>query len=244
MGKKSFILYSDQKEVIDELDDVQAGQLLKALYEYNSSGDIILTGALKLIFIPFKTAFDRDGKKWQNTSEKRREAGKKGMEKRWGKDEAKITNDNKNNKNNKQYQNVTTITDTVTVTGTVTVTDNNNKAISHSSNDFDRFEQLWNLYPRKQGKAGALKKYKKICGKIDDDVIKRGIIAYTEYINNKQIDKQFVKMGSTWFNGECWNDEYVNEQKKQPEWFEKQNEIEKASEQEVEEINELLDEFR
>ena len=57
MAKNSFILYHDQKEVIDELDDEQAGKLIKAIYEYNVNKKLTLTGALKLVFIPFKKFF-------------------------------------------------------------------------------------------------------------------------------------------------------------------------------------------
>lgn len=77
MEKKSFILYNDQKEVIDELDDEQAGKIFKAIYEYNSTKKINLKGALKVIFIPFKTSFDRDDEKWENIRKVRAEAGKK-----------------------------------------------------------------------------------------------------------------------------------------------------------------------
>ena len=77
MAKNSFILYYDQKEVIDELTDEQAGKLFKAIYEYNVEKKIKLTGELKLVFIPFKTAFDRNDEKWEETAEQRSEAGKR-----------------------------------------------------------------------------------------------------------------------------------------------------------------------
>lgn len=77
MAKKSFILYHDQKEVIDELNDEQAGKLLKAIYEYNVNKKITLTGALKLVFIPFKTAFDRNNSDWEQIAKQRSEAGKR-----------------------------------------------------------------------------------------------------------------------------------------------------------------------
>ena len=108
MAKNSFILYHDQKEVIDELDDEQAGKLIKAIYEYNVNKKLTLTGALKLVFIPFKNSFDRNDDKWDDIVKKRSEAGKKGMEKRW-KAEQNITNDNK------CYQTITNITDSVSV---------------------------------------------------------------------------------------------------------------------------------
>lgn len=77
MAKKGFVLYNDQKEVIDELDNEQAGKLFKAIYEYNVNKKVTLTGALKIIFIPFKTSFDRDSKKWEEISKLRSEAGKR-----------------------------------------------------------------------------------------------------------------------------------------------------------------------
>lgn len=77
MAKKGFVLYNDQKEVIDELDNEQAGKLFKAIYEYNVNKKITLTGSLKIIFIPFKTSFDRDNEKWEEISRQRSEAGKR-----------------------------------------------------------------------------------------------------------------------------------------------------------------------
>ena len=40
------------------------------------------------------------------------------------------------------------------------------------------------------------------------DDVKAGILNYLDYIKAKKIEPQFVKQGSTWFNGEHWNDEY------------------------------------
>lgn len=122
MAKNSFILYHDQKEVIDELDDEQAGKLFKAIYEYNVNKKLTLTGALKLIFIPFKSSFDRNNDKWEDIVQKRSEAGKKGMKSRWENKE-KITNDNKS------YQMITNITDSVSVSDSVNV------SVSESVND-------------------------------------------------------------------------------------------------------------
>ena len=91
---------------------------------------------------------------------------------------------------------------------------NSINTIVHSANRRERFEALWSLYPRKEGKAGAFKKYEKICNKVDDETIKQGIERYIQYINNNNIESQYVKMGSTWFNNESWNDEYINKTKK------------------------------
>ena len=77
MAKNSFILYHDQKEVIDELDDEQAGKLIKAIYEYNVNKNFTLTGALKLVFIPFKNSFDRNDDKWDDIVKKEVKLAKK-----------------------------------------------------------------------------------------------------------------------------------------------------------------------
>lgn len=141
MAKNSFILYHDQKEVIDELDDEQAGKLIKAIYEYNVNKKLTLTGALKLVFIPFKNSFDRNDDKWDDIVKKRSEAGKKGMEKRW-KTEQNITNDNK------CYQTITNITDSVSVSVSDSVSESvsvNN--ISHPHTHTQIFDYCALVFP-------------------------------------------------------------------------------------------------
>ena len=68
------------------------------------------------------------------------------------------------------------------------------------------FEELWKLYPNKKGKTNAYKKYLKT--KVDDETIRQGILNYVAYIKLKNIQPQFIKHGSTWFNQEGWNDDY------------------------------------
>ena len=86
--------------------------------------------------------------------------------------------------------------------------DNNgfdNKEISIS----DEFETLWKLYPKKQGKANALKSYQKARKSgVTFEQVKQGIENYNAEIRAKKTAAEFIKHGSTWFNGECWNDEY------------------------------------
>lgn len=77
----------------------------------------------------------------------------------------------------------------------------------------ERFDALWMLYPRKEGKANAFKKYQRVCKNVEDEKIKKGILNYVERIKRENIDAKYIKMGSTWFNGECWNDEYKIEER-------------------------------
>ena len=71
------------------------------------------------------------------------------------------------------------------------------------------FENLWSLYPRKEGKKTAFASYQRAKKKgVTFEDVKSGIINYLDYIKAKKIEPKFIKQGSTWFNGEHWNDEY------------------------------------
>ena len=77
--KKSFVLYSDQKELFDHLSDEMAGRLIKHIFAYVNdenpeSEDIIIN----LAFTPIKQQLKRDLKKFEQIKEARSEAGKRG----------------------------------------------------------------------------------------------------------------------------------------------------------------------
>lgn len=75
-----------------------------------------------------------------------------------------------------------------------------------------QFDVLWNKYPRKVGKAEALKYYNEA---IEDghsfDIINQGLDKYIRYIEINGTEKEFIKKGSSWFNGYCWEDEYYDD---------------------------------
>lgn len=90
--KKSFVLYSDQKELFNQLTDEAAGKLIKHIFAYVNdekpeTDDVII----KLAFTPIKQQLKRDLKKFEQIREKRSEAGKKGMKSRWNDNKAKQT---------------------------------------------------------------------------------------------------------------------------------------------------------
>jgi len=72
------------------------------------------------------------------------------------------------------------------------------------------FEQIWKLYPRKEEKKRALSAYVKARTKKDNpctfEQVLEGVERYRKHTANKE--SQYIKTGATWFNGECWNDEY------------------------------------
>lgn len=79
--KDSFVLYTEQKEVVDKLTDEQAGKIFKAIYEYVQTDKMPeLDSLLDIIIIPFKQSLDRNTEKWEEIKKKRSEAGKLGAE--------------------------------------------------------------------------------------------------------------------------------------------------------------------
>lgn len=136
--KKSFVLFTDRKKEIDMLSDAQCGVLFKAILRYADTGERLESGdlAVQVLFSVFASQIDSCNEKWEAIKKKRSEAGKKGMESRWGtkpkqeiatdnNDKQAVTNDNNVigviTSDNKPKQTITKITVTDTVTGTVTV---------------------------------------------------------------------------------------------------------------------------
>ena len=95
-----------------------------------------------------------------------------------------------------------------------------NKSINKSTNnisdksdkEFDletRFNNLWKIYPNKKGKPKALLAYKRaVKSGTTDEEIKTGLENYLEEIRVKNTQQNYIKHGSTWFNGKGWEDDY------------------------------------
>lgn len=73
----------------------------------------------------------------------------------------------------------------------------------------NEFDSLWILYPRKQGKDKALSYYEKArkSGTTYEEV-EQGILAYKSYIEAEEIDKKYIKQGSTFFSQKAWQDDW------------------------------------
>ena len=79
MGKDSFILYTEQREIFSQLSDEDAGKLIKAIFNYSETGqEPELNNILKFAFIPIRQQLDRNTLKWEETKQKRVEAGRLG----------------------------------------------------------------------------------------------------------------------------------------------------------------------
>lgn len=124
--KGSFVVYTDIKEIIDDLDDKQVADLFRAMLDYQVTGKVPkLTGSLKYIFIPIRQQMDRDREKWDKTRASRSESGRKGglksAESRAKQNEANQANASFGSSGEANEANqAVTVTGTVTVNGDVT----------------------------------------------------------------------------------------------------------------------------
>lgn len=74
---KSFIIYKEWEECVDELSNEDAGKLFKALFDFASRGEELkLKDCVKFTFMFMKSALERDGKKWEGVCKARSDAAK------------------------------------------------------------------------------------------------------------------------------------------------------------------------
>lgn len=92
------------------------------------------------------------------------------------------------------------------------MSDKSDESVTAIASIKDEFEKLWEIYPNKQGKQHAYKAYERARKRKQKPVtyeqVKAGIEQYCEYIAAKGISKQYIKHGSTYFNGAEWENEY------------------------------------
>lgn len=76
-NKKSFVAYSDWKNIFDELPDEDAGKLIKHIFAYvNDENPISESILINAVFANIKTTLKRDLQKWETQLNQRKEAGK------------------------------------------------------------------------------------------------------------------------------------------------------------------------
>lgn len=114
-----------------------------------------------------------------------------------------ITNETTNQITNDQQ--------TINKRSTTTKNINNIKNKRNIYNQVFDIEEIYNSYPKKQGKKIGIQKLNKIIKTQDEyDVILKAAKNYTQHCKVNKTDAQFIKQFSTWVNQECWNDELDN----------------------------------
>ena len=77
--KKTIVVYSDWASIFEQLEDDEAGKLIKHFFKYiNDENPEMEDRLLKMAFEPIKMQLKRDLTKWELTKQRRAEAGKKG----------------------------------------------------------------------------------------------------------------------------------------------------------------------
>lgn len=185
-GKKSFILYCDQRGIFEKLSNEQAGQLIKHIFAYvsdeNPEGDFVT----ELAFESIKTALKRDLKKWDTQQEQRSEAGKRSAEVR--KRNAKLAK-----------RDLTTVNDR-----SISSTDNVNVSVSDSVNDIDLltptpFDVFWKAYGKNVGLIPSQREW----SKIDEREYQKIIEHVPKFV---KASGNFLKNPENYLRNRCWLD--------------------------------------
>ena len=100
--------------------------------------------------------------------------------------------------------------DNISSNKSINISNNNISDKSDKESDLeDRFNNLWKIYPNKKGKPKALLAYKRaVKSGTTDEEIKTGLENYLAEIRVKNTQQNYIKHGSTWFNGKGWEDDY------------------------------------
>jgi len=206
-NKKSFILHTDSLSVLDELTDEQAGQLFKAIKDYQEGNEKPLDPFIRIAFVPFRANFIRNDEKWEHTKTARSEAGKLGGRP----SKAKKANAlQKSNSLIKKQNNPVSVNDSVSVS--VSVNDINTiSAEIVGEYDFDSF---WELYGKKVGaKSKCSKKWEKL-----SLAVKKQIMETLPKFLAGIKDKQFQPFPETYLNQERWKDEEISTPQSETKW--------------------------
>ncbi len=81
---------------------------------------------------------------------------------------------------------------------------------SRKKDIYSEFENLWNIYPRKQGgkdKAFGYYERARKQGTTYEEV-EAGIWAYRKYLEDNEVEMQYVKQGTTFFSQKAWQDDW------------------------------------
>ena len=187
-NKKSFVLYSDQRTIIDMLPDELAGKLLKHIYAYvNDDNPINENPMVNLAFEPIKLQLKRDLIKWSETRIGRSKGGLASAEARRNKSEQALTNST----------NVNSVQQTLT-NSTVNV----NANVNVINNNIFSFNEFWELYPNKTGKQ----KSEQIFKKLKDSELQKIKDTLKSFINFKPFETYNHPNPTTYLNQKRWED--------------------------------------
>jgi len=196
--KKSFILYTDQSGVFNQLPDEIAGKLIKHIFAYvNDENPICDDLIINIAFEPIKQSLKRDLKRYEEYIEKQSLNGAKGGRPK------KATETQETQPFFEKPKKADSVSDSVN--------DNDNESDINNNLDFD---SIWNMYLKVGNKKKSQELYNKQT-KAKKELIRNHIPLYIKnHIDNDK--KDFIPHLTTYLNGERWNDELPYKQTKQP----------------------------
>ena len=203
MGKDSILLYTAYREKFKKLTDEQFGKLVRAMLEYEATGKdpVIDDMAVSLSFDVVRYDMDVNTKKYQEKCDHNRE----NIKKRWEKKKDTTVYDRKRtNTNHTDNDNDNDNDNDIKL--------NNQQSSTPIAVEFD---QLWQMYPKKEGRKEAHLAYERARKKgVKYEDVKAGIVRYNNHISRNRVQRQYIMQGSTFFRGERWADEWRDNQQK------------------------------
>ena len=189
IGKKSFILYCDQKGLWEKLDNEQAGKLIKHIISYvndeNPEEPDFVTG---LAFEPIKQHLKRDLKRWEKQQLQRSKAGKKSAE---------VRKRNATSVNERSISSTDNVSVSVSVNDSVSVNVNDNK----KGSDFDIF---WMGYGKKVDLIPCQREWLEI-----DKAERSKILKHVPKFVAATPDIKFRKSPLKYLKDRTWMDEHL-----------------------------------
>jgi hypothetical protein len=202
-NKKSFILYSDLLKSIEHLTNEEKGILFNHLLLYVNDQNPILEDRLILTaWKPIELQLKRDLIKFEEVRGKRSDAGKESARLRALKSVEQNTTNSTSVKSVKQRS----------TKSTDSVNDNDNVNVNVNDNEIKKtyFDIFWSLYDKKVERKSCFNKFMKL----DLEVIEKIINVVPFYVKSTP-EVKYRKNPETWINGECWNDEIKETDKKE-----------------------------
>lgn len=209
-NKKSFVYYLDWAEQTLALPSELRLKIDDAIKRYVLYGEEPKDReVLYSMFGLMRMQIDRDTLKWDKTCSVRSEAGKMGNEKRWGKKSQIVASIANATTKSQMSQGVASVADNVNdnVNDNDKVNVNTNKIRNKVACSIP-FDDFWNLYGKKIDRVKCERKWLSLTDEQRNLAMKH-VPRYISSSVGKEL--RFRKNPLSYLNGECWNDEILDE---------------------------------
>lgn len=215
--RKSFIIYTDYSDFLQDLDNDEVAEIFRAMLNYAAGGEPaeFSDRHVRAVFRMIRNQMDRDNEKYIDICRKRREAGKKSAESRRSAKSANAEAAEQISANSTDNDNEN-VTDTENETDNENVTDtenDNEKNLScafstHALNTQDKnFEKFAQVYPRRANMDSALKEWKKLAP--DEKLTERIVSAVNAAKKSSQWTEdggRYIPFPAKWLREKRWEE--------------------------------------